>query len=88
MFTIANEFERYPDGQYRYEPTDVEWARGVAARIRELDQVHPIGCQIIHEQGRKEELGSLQYNKKAGVHPAFLTHVLHLRTLALTKMDP
>jgi hypothetical protein len=44
MFTIANEFERYPDGKYEYEPADVEWARSVAARIRELDSVHPIGC--------------------------------------------
>ena len=44
MLTIANEFERYPDGKYQYEPTDVEWARRVAARIREFDPVHPIGC--------------------------------------------
>lgn len=44
MFTIANEFERYPDGKYQYHPGDVEWARGVAARIRELDAVHTIGC--------------------------------------------
>lgn len=44
MFTIANEFERYPDGKYEYQPSDVDWARNVAARIRELDPVHPIGC--------------------------------------------
>ena len=44
MYTIANEFERYPDGQYRYDPSDVDWARRVAARIRKLDAVHPIGC--------------------------------------------
>ncbi|MCY2954463.1 MAG: DUF4038 domain-containing protein, partial [Planctomycetota bacterium] len=44
MYTIANEFERYPDGKYQYAPADVEWARGVAARIRELDPVHPVGC--------------------------------------------
>ena len=44
MFTIANEFERYPDGQYHYDPSDVDWARRVAARIRKLDAVHPIGC--------------------------------------------
>jgi len=44
MFTIANEFERYPDGKYQYHPDDVAWARSVAARIRELDPVHPIGC--------------------------------------------
>jgi Protein of unknown function (DUF4038) len=44
MFTIANEFERYPDGAYHYDSADVEWARGVATRIRELDASHPIGC--------------------------------------------
>jgi hypothetical protein len=44
MYTIANEFERYPDGQYRYESSDVDWARRVAARIRTLDPVHSIGC--------------------------------------------
>ncbi len=44
MYTIANEFERYPDGQYRYDPNDVDWARRVAARIRELDSVHHIAC--------------------------------------------
>lgn len=44
MFTIANEFERYPNGSYTYAPSDVEWAKGVAARIRGLDPVHPIGC--------------------------------------------
>lgn len=44
MFTVANEFERYPDGKYQYDPTDVEWARRVAARIREIDPAHSIGC--------------------------------------------
>jgi hypothetical protein len=44
MFTVANEFERYPDGNYVFHPNDVEWARDVAARIRELDPIHPIGC--------------------------------------------
>jgi hypothetical protein len=44
MYTIANEFERYPDGKYLYDPADVAWARRVAGRIRKLDAVHPIGC--------------------------------------------
>ena len=44
MFTVANEFERYPDGNYQFDPNDVEWARKVAARIREIDPGHPIGC--------------------------------------------
>ncbi len=44
MYTIANEFERYSDGQYRYSPEDVDWARSLAARIRRLDAARPIGC--------------------------------------------
>jgi hypothetical protein len=44
MWTIANEFERYPDGKYVFQSGDVDWARSVAARVRELDAVHPIGC--------------------------------------------
>ena len=43
MYTIANEFERYPDGKYNYEAGDVEWAKSVAARIRSLDATHPTG---------------------------------------------
>ncbi|MCL4181485.1 MAG: DUF4038 domain-containing protein [Verrucomicrobia bacterium] len=44
MFTVANEFERYPDGKYEFSPADVDWARGIAARIRTLDPERPIGC--------------------------------------------
>jgi hypothetical protein len=44
MYTVANEFERYPDGKYVFRSDDVEWARGVAARIRQRDSIHPIGC--------------------------------------------
>jgi hypothetical protein len=44
MYTVANEFERYPDGKYEFHRNDVEWAQGVAARIRERDSIHPIGC--------------------------------------------
>jgi hypothetical protein len=44
MWTIANEFERYPDGQYTFQPADVDWARGIAGKIRELDPHHAIGC--------------------------------------------
>ena len=43
MFTVANEFERYPDGRYRYQPGDVDWAKRVLQRIRGLDSLHPIG---------------------------------------------
>ena len=44
MYTIANEFERYPDGKYEFSPADVDWARKIAARIHRLDAVRPIGC--------------------------------------------
>jgi hypothetical protein len=44
MFTVANEFERYPDGNYRFDTGDADWARKVASRIRELDSTHSIGC--------------------------------------------
>lgn len=48
MYTVANEFERYPDGKYSYSPGDVEWAKGVAARIRSLDAAHPVGVHPSH----------------------------------------
>ena len=44
MWTVANEFERYPDGQYSFSAGDVEWGRAVAARIRRTDTTHPIGA--------------------------------------------
>ena len=44
MYTIANEFERYADGDYQYNPADVEWARRMAARIHVLDPARPVGC--------------------------------------------
>jgi hypothetical protein len=43
MWTVANEFERYPDGRYNFSAADVEWAKAVAARIRQTDTTHPIG---------------------------------------------
>jgi hypothetical protein len=44
MWTVANEFERYPDGRYSYSAGDVEWVKVVAARIRSTDPTHPIGA--------------------------------------------
>ena len=44
MWTVANEFERYPDGQYSFSAADVEWGKAVAARIRCTDTTHPIGA--------------------------------------------
>lgn len=48
MYTVANEFERYPDGKYSYSPSDVDWAKGVAERIRTIDTIHPIGVHPSH----------------------------------------
>ena len=48
MYTVANEFEHYPDDVYRYSPDDVDWVKRVAARIRRLDKVHPIGAHPSH----------------------------------------
>jgi len=48
MYTVANEFERYPDGRYSYSPGDVRWAKEVAARIRRVDKVHPVGVHPSH----------------------------------------
>jgi hypothetical protein len=44
MYTIANEFERYPDGGYQYDTADVEWAKRMAACIHALDPLRPVGC--------------------------------------------
>ncbi|HEY5913647.1 MAG TPA: hypothetical protein VJA21_23920 [Verrucomicrobiae bacterium] len=44
MWTVANEFERYPDGQYSFSAADVEWVKAVAARVRRTDTTHPIGA--------------------------------------------
>jgi len=48
MYTVANEFERYPDGRYSYSASDVAWAKDVAARIRGVDPVHPVGVHPSH----------------------------------------
>ncbi|HWI56964.1 MAG TPA: hypothetical protein VNZ22_07045, partial [Bacillota bacterium] len=44
MWTVANEFERYPDGRYNYSAADVEWVKSVAVQIRRTDSIHPIGA--------------------------------------------
>lgn len=48
MYTVANEFERYPNGVYSYSADDVEWAKRVAARVRAIDKVHPVGVHPSH----------------------------------------
>jgi len=44
LWTVANEFERYPDGLYNFSADDVEWVKAVAAQIRHTDTMHPIGA--------------------------------------------
>ena len=44
LWTVANEFERYPDGLYSYAPSDVDWARRIASRIKSIDPVHAVGA--------------------------------------------
>ena len=45
MYIVTTEFERYPKDDYAYSPSDVEWAKQLAARIRSKDKVHAIGVQ-------------------------------------------
>lgn len=44
LWTIANEYETYPDGRYRLDqPGDVEWAKATARFIKEHDPYrHPV----------------------------------------------
>ena len=44
MWTVTNEFERYPTAAYSYEESDVDWAKSVAARIHGIDPIHAIGA--------------------------------------------
>ena len=43
IWTVTNEFERYPLDDYVYHPVDVDWARRIAAIIRSIDLIHPVG---------------------------------------------
>jgi hypothetical protein len=49
LWTVANEFECYPDGRYHFDPADVRWARRIGALLHEHDPyghpttVHPMG---------------------------------------------
>jgi len=42
LWTVTNEYENYPDGKYRYETADDDWARRIGALVQKLDpQNHP-----------------------------------------------
>ena len=44
MWTVANEFERYPDGRYSFSAGDVEWVKAVAAQIRRSHSYRGLAC--------------------------------------------
>src|SRR3990170_5939574 len=44
MYTVANEFERYPSRyNYDYSPSDVDWAKHISDVIEANDPNHPVG---------------------------------------------
>ncbi|NOZ80535.1 MAG: hypothetical protein GXP63_02585 [DPANN group archaeon] len=44
MWTITNEFERYPDDVYRYDdPQDDDWAASMAQEVKRWDTHHVVG---------------------------------------------
>jgi hypothetical protein len=60
LWTVANEFECYPDGLYRFDPADVRWARRIGALLHDCDPyrhpttVHPMGMAghgLVRAQG-------------------------------------
>jgi hypothetical protein len=60
LWTVANEFECYPDGLYRYDPSDAHWARRMGALLHACDPyghpttVHPMGVAgggLVRAQG-------------------------------------
>jgi dienelactone hydrolase len=50
LWTVAQEYERYPVGRYSYEPADDDWVRRMAKLIRAADpHGHPI---TVHPWGK------------------------------------
>ncbi|MBI3969704.1 MAG: DUF5060 domain-containing protein [Chloroflexi bacterium] len=48
-WTICNEYEVYPDGQYRFdEPQDSDWAKARAALVRALDPYRGAMAATVH----------------------------------------
>jgi dienelactone hydrolase len=53
LWTVAQEYERHPAGQYHYEPADDDWVKRMAKLIRETDpHGHPI---TVHPWGKDPE---------------------------------
>jgi dienelactone hydrolase len=50
LWTVTQEYERYPAGRYSYEPADDDWVKRMAKLIRETDPYdHPI---TVHPWGK------------------------------------
>ncbi len=57
LWTVAQEYERYPVGQYRHEPADDDWVRRMAQLIREADPYgHPITVHPVGDGGKPGEV--------------------------------
>lgn len=81
MWTVANEFERYPDGRYSYSAEDVEWVKSVAARIRRTDTTHPIGAHPsvwITKDDRFQRYGSFTQRRPQVVWPLWENSLVDL----------
>jgi hypothetical protein len=57
MWTLANEYETHPDGQYRLDfPGDVEWAKETARFVKANDPYrHPVTVHPVVSASRKGE---------------------------------
>jgi len=74
MWTVTNEFERYPTGNYGYEPSDAEWGRRMVNRIRSIDSIHAAG---VHAAANQDGAGDLVVwplweNSQVNVYNVFL----------------
>lgn len=62
LWTVANEYERHPDGKYRLDrPDDFEWAKSVVRQVHEVDPykhpatVHPVISSSSRGSGTSDE---------------------------------
>ena len=60
LWTIAQEYERYPAGRYRYDPADDDWVRRMARLIRETDpHGHPVTVHPVGDGGKPGEVAEV-----------------------------
>lgn len=81
MWTVANEFERYPDGKYVYSESDVEWVKSVAARIRRTYTTHLIGAHPsvwITKDNPFQKYGSFTQRRPQVVWPLWENSLINL----------